>query len=313
MRGVLLAEGRCSAPPDLPEPAPIHGEVVVHVQLAGICDTDLQLIKGYMGFRGIPGHEFVGRLDDGTRVTAEINNACGVCPTCAAGLRNHCPSRIVTGILNHDGAMAERVAVPRVNVHTIPDALPDRQAVFIEPLAAALRILDQVDSKELQSVAVLGDGKLGLLCARVLHAAGAEVLWVGKHPEKLAHAGAGIETSVRGEVSRRGSRFGLVVDATASDTGLSDALSLVKPTGVIVLKTTIAHSHALSLSPVVIDEVRVVGSRCGPFPKAIEWLTTKRVLVDDLIEAEYPLEHAVEAFAHAQRPAARKILLRIGN
>jgi threonine dehydrogenase-like Zn-dependent dehydrogenase len=264
-----------------------------------------------MGFRGILGHEFVGMTADGRRVTAEINNPCGACDTCRAGLGNHCPNRTVLGILRHDGAMAERVAVPSSNLHEIPDALDDTEAVFIEPLAAALRILEQVDVGPGQVAAVLGDGKLGLLCTWVLRDSGARVAWIGKHPEKLALAGEGIETRTADRVDDLQRGLDLVVDATGSASGLPTALGLVRPCGTVVLKTTVAARYEIDLAPIVINEVRVVGSRCGPFAKAIEALQSKRFDVRRLIGATYRLEEAEEAFRAAGAPGARKMLLRM--
>ncbi|GIW87095.1 MAG: alcohol dehydrogenase [Isosphaeraceae bacterium] len=297
---------------DLPEPVAGPGEVVVEVQLAGICETDLQLARGYLGFRGVLGHEFVGRLGDGRRVTAEINVGCERCAACRAGEGRHCAGRTVLGIVGRDGAMAERVVVPERNLHEIPAGLMDRESVFVEPLAAAYRVVEQVEVEPGQPVAVVGDGKLGLLCAWVLREAGADVTWVGKHPEKLEMAGEGVTTrlveSVGGE-----RRFDLVVEATGSATGLPAALGLVRPMGTIVLKTTIAGRYEIDLAPVVVDEVRVIGSRCGPFQRAIEALATRRHDVGRLIEAEYRLDEAVEAFRAAGRPGARKVLLRVGR
>lgn len=293
---------------DLPEPIPAPGEVLLKVRLAGICDTDVQLARGYMGFRGVLGHEFVAEDGDGRRWTAEINNACRDCPTCRAGLTNHCPNRTVLGILGHDGAFADWVAVPSVNLHAIPDAIDDRRAVFIEPLAAAFRIAEQVTLAPGIRVAVLGDGKLGLLCAWASRLTGAEIALVGKHREKLELAGPGIRawTLEDGPPPRS---FDVVVDATGSTSGLPTALKLVRPCGTIVWKTTVAGPHELAMAPVVIDEVRLIGSRCGPFPQAIAALADGSIDVRPLIEATYALDDAVAAFAHASRRGARKVLL----
>ncbi len=254
---------------NLREPAPKPGEVVLQVRAVGICDTDQQLASGYMNYQGILGHEFVGIRKNGERVTSEINFSCHNCPTCLSGHPNHCPNRTVLGILNHDGAMAERVAVPERNLHRVPDEISDVEAVFIEPLAAAFRITEQVAIESGQEVAVIGDGKLGILCAWVLRDAGARVTLVGKHPEKLKLAGEGIEGRLLKEVEGETNRFGLIVESTGSASGLPTALGLVRPMGTIVLKTTIAEPHCLNLAPIVVDEVRIIGSRCGPFPKAI--------------------------------------------
>ncbi len=244
-----------------------EGEVVLAVRQAGICDTDLQIARGYMGFRGVLGHEFVGQTADGRRVTAEINNPCRACPTCRAGRPNHCPYRSVLGILNCDGAMADLVAVPARNLHEIPESINDRAAVFIEPLAAAFRVLEEVELGPASRVAVLGDGKLGLLCAWVLRLTGAKVHLIGKHPEKLALAGPGIVTHRLEDENHLGRVCDVVIDATGAPSGLPTALALVRPCGTIVLKTTIASSYEVDLAPIVIDEIRVLGSRCGPFPQ----------------------------------------------
>lgn len=295
---------------DWPAPTPQTGEVVLKVRAVGICDTDLQLARGYMGFQGVLGHEFLGETANGERVTAEINNACHHCPTCQAGRPGHCPNRTVLGILNHDGAMADLVAVPERNLHAVPDQVDDRRAVFIEPLAAAFRVAEQVELTPHTQLAVLGDGKLGLLCAWVARQAGARVSLVGKHDAKLALAGHDIATSRSDEIAGLEHGFDVVVDCTGSETGLRSALRLVRPCGTVVLKTTIAGPHSLSLAPVVIEEIQLIGSRCGPFPKAIAALRDGLIDVTPLIGAEYSLDDAEAAFHAAAQPGARKILLK---
>jgi threonine dehydrogenase-like Zn-dependent dehydrogenase len=283
--------------------------VLLRVRCAGICDTDLQLAQGYMGFRGILGHEFVGETDDGHRVTAEINNACRKCATCQAGRPQHCPTRTVLGILGYDGAMADFVQVPARNVHRVPDEIDDRQAVFIEPLAAAFRIPEQVALGPDLSIAVLGDGKLGLLCVWVARRTVARVSLVGKHPEKLALAGEAVETYQLRDVGALAKRFDVVVDCTGSKSGLPAALDLVRPCGTVVLKTTVAGTYDVNLAPIVIDEVRVVGSRCGPFPMAIAALAERTIDVRPLIGAEFDLDDAEDAFQAAAMRGARKVIL----
>jgi threonine dehydrogenase-like Zn-dependent dehydrogenase len=279
------------------------------VRAAGICDTDLQLAKGYMQFRGVLGHEFVGETGDGQRVTAEINNACHACPTCRAGLPGHCPNRTVLGILRHDGALADFVAVPERNLHSVPTTVSDREAVFIEPLAAAFQIFEQVDVDSDTRLAVLGDGKLGLLCASVAQLTGTQVTLIGKHREKIAVAPPGVRTSLLDERGLLGRAVDVVVDCTGSRTGLPTALGLVRPRGTVVLKTTIAGPHELNLASIVIDEIRVVGSRCGPFPKAIAALARREVVVTTLIEAEFRLADVESAFAAAARTGAKKVIV----
>lgn len=313
MRGVYCDGSSITLRRDLSRPAAGPGEVVLKVTTVGICDTDIQLARGYMGFRGVLGHEFVGRSDDGRRVTAEINNACHACPTCLAGRPGHCPNRSVLGIFLHDGAMADFVAVPSRNLHEIPDSVDDHAAVFIEPLAAAFRITEQVPMGPGLTFAVLGDGKLGTLCAWVARTTGAEVHLVGKHPDKLAITGEGIQTHTLDEAEALAKRFDVVADCTGSNTGLATALTLVRPCGTLVLKTTVAGMYSVDLSPVVIDEVRVVGSRCGPFPRAIDALARGTIDVRPLIGRVYPLDEAEAAFKAAGARGARKILIDVSD
>ena len=311
MRG-LHCDGRSARlRRDLPEPTPAPGEVVLAVEWAGICDTDLQLARGYMGFRGTLGHEFVARDDRGHRVTAEINAACHACPTCLDGHPGHCPNRTVLGILGRDGAMADRVRVPIRNLHAIPDAIGGREATFVEPLAAAYRVVEQLGPIPGLRVAVLGDGKLGLLCAWALRAEGAVVTLIGKHRDKLALAGTNIRICLLDDADGLGRGFDVAVDATGSATGLAAALRRVRPLGTVVLKTTVAGQHAVDLAPVVIDEVRLLGSRCGPFPRAIAALAAGAIDVRPLIGAVYPLEEAEAAFGAAGARGARKILIKV--
>jgi threonine dehydrogenase-like Zn-dependent dehydrogenase len=300
---------------DHPEPKTTSGEAIVRVRLAGICSTDLQIFQGYMGFRGIPGHEFVGEVIKGApalagkRVVGEINFGCGFCELCRRGLGRHCPKRRVMGILNADGCFAEFVAVPARNLHPVPDSVSDEQAVFAEPLAAAFEILEQVEIDFTREVLVLGDGKLGLLCAEVLAVTGARVTLVGKHPEKLKLAkAAGARTALLGEWLPR--LFDIVVEATGSTSGFATALAAVRPRGTLVLKSTVAEEHKVSLAPLVINEITVVGSRCGVFPPALEALAQKKIAVTPLIEQTYPLSDGIAAMAQAGRGGARKILLR---
>lgn len=301
-------------------PAPKADEetALLRVRLAGICSTDLQIFKGYMGFRGVPGHEFVGEVKEGPaelvgkRVAAEINFACGRCDFCARDLGRHCPNRRVMGILGADGSFAEYMAAPVANLHLVPEGISDEEAVFIEPLAAAFEILEQVQLGVGDDVLVLGDGKLGLLCARVLRLTGARVSALGKHPEKLAILKKlGIRTLLLSDWKPR--LYDVVVEATGSTSGLKLALDAVRPRGTLVLKSTVAESHSLSLASLVINEVTVIGSRCGVFPPAIEALAQKSVSVTPLIEKVYPLADGLEAVAHAGRVGALKVLLRAGT
>ena len=288
---------------------------LIKVHLAGICSTDLQIFKGYMGFRGVPGHEFVGSVSEGPRelvgkrVVGEINFGCGQCDYCRRDLGRHCPNRRVMGILNADGAFAEYLSVPVENLHTVPESISNEEAVFTEPLAAAFEILTQIQLDPGDEVLVLGDGKLGNLCAQALRLTGAKITAMGKHAEKLALIKkAGVRTIQLDDWQPR--LFDVVVEATGSATGLELALSAVRPRGTLILKSTIAGNHQVSLAPIVINEINVIGSRCGLFPDALDALTTKRVSVTPLIEKIYPLQKGIEAIAHAQSSSARKILLR---
>jgi threonine dehydrogenase-like Zn-dependent dehydrogenase len=288
---------------------------LIKVHLAGICSTDLQILKGYMGFTGVPGHEFVGSVREGPkelvgkRVVGEINFACGHCEFCARDLRGHCPKRSVMGILNADGAFAEYVAVPLANLHLVPSRINDEEAVFIEPLAAAFEILTQVQINPGDEILVLGDGKLGNLCAQVLARTGANVTALGKHEDKLKLIKkAGVRTVLLKDWQPR--LFDIAVEATGSASGLELALSALRPRGTLVLKSTVAGVHQVSLAPVVINEINVIGSRCGPFPDALEALAERRIAVTPLIEKLYRLKDGVVAMAEAAQPGALKVLLR---
>ncbi len=301
--------------PKAPGPNLQPDDVLIQVRLAGICATDLQIFRGYMGFRGIPGHEFVGDVIEGPlewlgkHVVGEISFGCGKCEACKRGMKRHCPYRRVLGIDGADGTFAEFVAVPVANLHVVPGGISDEEAVFTEPLAAALEILEQVHLTPAQSVLVLGDGKLGLLCAQVLSLAGASVTLIGKHEGKLEIVRAhGIQTALQSEWQP--APADVVVEATGSEPGLKLALSMTKPRGTLVLKSTIHGLHNLALAPLVINEVTVVGSRCGPFPPALCLLSQKRVTVTPLIDKIYPLSEGLQAISHAARPDALKVLLR---
>ena len=291
-----------------------NATALVRVHLAGICATDLQIFQGYMGFQGVPGHEFVGEVCEGPaaligqRVVGEINFACGRCTVCAQGLGRHCPTRRVMGILHADGSFAEYMSVPVANLHPVPYSVADEAAVFTEPLAAAFEILEQVHVQPNADVVVLGDGKLGLLCAQVLHSTGARVCVVGKHPHKLRMLDQlGIPTVVLTDWQPRPAD--VIVEATGSTTGLQLAMTILRPRGTLVLNSTVTTAHALSLAPLVINEITVIGSRCGRFPPALQALEYHRVAVAPLIDRIYPLAEGIAAVAHASRPGTLKILL----
>jgi threonine dehydrogenase-like Zn-dependent dehydrogenase len=315
LRAIVLDE-TVSLQTNRPEPTPVGDEVLVRVRCAGLCETDLQLVKGYMGFRGVLGHEFVGIAESGPfagrRVVGEINCACGTCPTCRRGRPTHCPTRSVLGILNHDGAFADLVAVPQQNLHLVPDAMPDDVAVFAEPVAAAFQIPAQIPIGRNDRIVVLGDGRLGNLCAQVLAGLAAHVLVVGKHPEKLALlASMGMATVLLADLLPERSAD-VVVDATGSDSGLPTAMTLVRPRGTVVLKTTVAGAQTLAWAPFVIDEVTLVGSRCGPFDQALAALETGRVDVGAMISTRFDLSRGVQALEHARTQPVLTVLLDVG-
>lgn len=302
---------------DYPEPAARPGWSRVRVITAGICKTDLEIIKGYFGFHGVLGHEFVGRVEQpdgspGRRVVGEINAACGTCDWCARGLGRHCPNRTTLGIDRLDGCMAEVCVLPDENLHEVPEGMPDDHAVLVEPLSAACEILEQHPVQSGERVVVLGDGKLGIFCAWVLLGAGADVTLVGKHPEKLARARWGaLKTALATDPMTPGAD--LVVEATGSESGLSRAIELCRPRGAICLKSTVAASHRLHLAPVVIHELTLFGSRCGQFKDGLAWMQRHPdAPLDRLIAARYPIDQAEEAF-RAAAASSLKVLLDIGG
>jgi threonine dehydrogenase-like Zn-dependent dehydrogenase len=310
----LVWDGRAARVAERPIPGAGDDRALVRVTLAGVCNTDLEIARGYLGFRGVLGHEFVGTVEEGPepwrgeRVVGEINFACGACATCARGLRRHCPSRTVMGIAGADGAFAGYVAIPVANLHRVPDGVPDEAAVFCEPLAAAFEILEQVPLEPDWRCVVLGDGKLGLLAAQVLARAGVRVLAVGKHAAKLAIlARRGIETSLLQDFRPGGAD--LVVEATGSADGFALAVAALRPRGTLVLKSTIAESQRLDLAPVVIHELCVVGSRCGPFPPALAALEGDAIEVGALVADRVPLARADEALRRAAEPGVLKVLV----
>ena len=302
--------------PGAPDPEPPPGEALIRTRLAGICNTDLEIMRGYFGFRGVLGHEFVGEViqaDDasalvGQRVVGEINAYCGDCPTCRRGDPTHCPRRTTLGIAGRNGAMADYFTLPSKLLYPVPESIPDEWAVFTEPLAAACEITEQVNLRPTDRVIVLGDGKLGLLIAQVLQLTGCDLLAVGRYPEKLAILERrGIPTHLAGEAVEPGAD--VVVEATGSAAGFAAARSLVRPRGALVLKSTFHGDVTLNLSMVVVDEIMLVGSRCGPFPAALRLLEQRLVDVESLIHGTYPLAEGVAAFERAVAPGVLKILL----
>ena len=293
---------------DVPAPGPAPGECRVRVLAAGVCATDLALARGYMNFRGIPGHEFVGIAlegeHSGQRVVGEINAACGSCDRCHAGLERHCAERSVLGILDRPGAFAEELRLPLRNLHPVPDQLSTDIATFTEPLAAALEIAEQLDLALFEGALVIGDGRLGLLCAQVLMRAGLSVAMLGHHPERSADF-PGLKW-ILAEDPWRGD---LVVEATGKPAMLAHALERVLPRGTVVLKTTSEAATPLDLAPLVVDEITLLGSRCGPFAPALAALAAGEVIVEPMIHARYPLEEADRALQQAARPGVLKILI----
>lgn len=316
---------------DYPRPVPPPGEALIRVRLAGICNTDLEIVRGYMGFRGVLGHEFVGVVEEcavrseavrsearsevecrliGQRVVGEINAYCGECPTCRAGRPTHCPSRTTLGIWGRDGAFAGYLTLPIRNLHIVPDDVPDEVAVFTEPLAAALEILEGVHLRPTDRVVVLGDGKLGLLVAQVLALTGCDLIAVGRHREKLdILARRGIPTALESEAE--GLSADVVVECTGRPEGFAAARRILRPRGALVLKSTYHGRVEADLTGLVVDEITLVGSRCGPFPPALRLLQRGLVDVRSLVSAAYPLARGVEAFARAAQPGVLKVLLRI--
>src|SRR6266850_5403077 len=302
---------------DKPEPGP---EALVRVLLSGICNTDLEIARGYAAFKGTLGHEFVGIVEEATedamlgqRVVGEINAGCGDCELCKSGDPRHCAKRTVLGILGRDGAHADFLRLPLRNLKAVPDNLVDEHAVFTEPLAAACGILECVSITRTDRVAVIGDGKLGLLCAQVLALSGATVLLIGKHPEKLRIAERrGIETASAKAGAKRKREFDVVVEASGSSSGFSGALELLRPRGVLVLKSTFegVGTAEFDRTRLVVDEITILGSRCGRFAPALDLLKKGAIDIDSLISEEYPLARGVYAMERAGTKGALKVFLR---
>ena len=298
-------------------PNPKPGEALVKVNLAGICGTDLEILQGYMTYDGVLGHEFVGTVEQsensnliGKRVVGEINAGCGICESCERGMDRHCSNRTVLGILKRDGAFAEFLSLPEKNLHVIPDSISDEQAVFVEPLAAAFEIKEQVTLQPEWCVAVVGDGRLAQLIIQVLKLTCSNLTCFGRHSSKLESlVNSGIKIKIGIESSDEQS-FDLVVEATGSNSGFADTMKLIKPRGIVVLKSTIASRESLDLTPTVVNEITLIGSRCGLFKPAIDALATGMVSVDSMIDSVYPLEKFSEAIEHAKKPDTMKVFLK---
>ncbi len=301
---------------ELPQPELQDDQVLIRIRKAGVCNTDLEIAKGYMGFQGVLGHEFVGEVIAGDpawigkRVVGEINVADRTCDMCLRGVPSQCRNRTTVGIDRHPGAFAEYLALTKHNLYEVPDSVSDDAAVFVEPLAAALQILEAVQISPRDRIVVLGIGKLGILCAQVLRLTGANVSAVVRREKQAALMREwGIEPLRFDEVERKAAD--IVVDCTGTSQGFADALELVRPRGALVLKSTYVGLPEADLTRVVIDEIRVIGSRCGPFDAALRLLEKNLIDIEPLIEARYPLPQGVEAMKHAQQPGMLKVLLEI--
>ena len=296
---------------------PNSDEVLVKVNLAGICGTDLEIIQGYMKYSGILGHEFVGTVEKcnnpelvGKRVVGEINAGCDKCDSCEKGLERHCPNRTVLGILKRDGAFAEFLSLPEKNLHVIPDSITDEQAVFVEPLAAAFEIKEQVSLQSQWNVAVVGDGKLAQLIIQVLKLTCSNITCFGRYKSKLeglVNGGTKIKIGIE---STDEQFFDLVIEATGSNSGFSDSMKLIKPRGTVVLKSTIASKENLDLTSTVVNEVTLIGSRCGLFKPAIDALANGMISVDSMVDSVFPLEEFSGAIEHAKKPDTLKVFLK---
>ena len=317
MNALWLCDGRLRLRKDLKLPPIAAHEARVRVLAAGICGTDLALVDGLYAFEGVPGHEFVGIVEEGPnsltgrRVVGEINVACGRCPECLAELEKHCRARTVLGIRGRDGAFAEYLHLPAGNLHPVPDSVATEAAVFAEPLAAALDIVERVAPKPGEPVLVVGVGRLGQLVCRVLGAGGAQVVAVGRNTDKLARLEGVVAGTLHAEDIEPRS-FAMAVECTGDASGLPIALAALRPQGTLVLKSTYPEPLKLDMAALVVDELRLVGSRCGPFDAALRLLEERRVEVDSLIDARYPLSDGAAAFAHSRRPGVLKVLLEIG-
>ena len=316
MKTLWLENNQLQLYTDIPIPTPAPGEALIRVLRAGICNTDLELLRGYYPYRGIPGHEFVGVVEKGPahllgkRVVGEINAVCGQCRFCLKGESTHCENRTVLGIVNRNGAFAEYLTLPETNLHLVPDNVSTDVATFTEPLAAALEIQQQVKITESEKVLVVGDGKLGQLVAQTLALTGCDLLVVGRHPEKLANLEErGIKIGLADAIIDKS--FDLSVECTGNPDGFALARRALRPRGTLVLKSTYAGHLTIDASSLVVDEITLIGSRCGLFSPALELLRREEVNVSPLIHARYPLSEGLMAFSHAVKRGVLKVLLDI--
>ncbi len=316
MQALVLHKGRLSLA-NRKIPKPDDNECLIEIIRAGICNTDLELIKGYMDFSGVPGHEFVGKVISapvpeliGRRVVGEINIGCEQCEYCLRGRKEHCPHRSVLGILGKDGVFARYITLPQKNLYPVADCVPDDHAVLIEPLAAAIRIVQQIHLNPESNIAVLGDGKLGILIAHVLNAMSIyRFTLFGHHKNKLGLLKSrSIDKKLSIDEKDR-HWFDYVIEATGTHAGFRQALELLKPQGVLVLKSTVAQSDSVNLAPVVINEIKVIGSRCGPFQPALTMLESGKIDLSGMISGIYPLENWQDAFCEARDKKSMKVLI----
>jgi threonine dehydrogenase-like Zn-dependent dehydrogenase len=303
-------------------PIPAPGEALIRVLMAGICNTDIEITKGYKGFVGIIGHEFVGTVEEindndqsllGKRVVGDINCSCGSddCVYCQQGLGRHCPNRTTLGIKGRNGCFAEYITLPIVNLYEVPDSIPNKKAVLTEPLAAAFEILEQIDITPDKEILIVGDGKLGLLINHALSTTNAHITHVGKHADKLKLIKSnGSQIFHTDEMPAK--QYDIVVEATGSTSGFQFSLNHTKPRGILVLKSTIADDQQINLTPIVVNEISVIGSRCGLFQPAIEYLRTG-IDLSPIVQAVYPIENGIEAFEKANQKGSLKILIEINN
>jgi threonine dehydrogenase-like Zn-dependent dehydrogenase len=318
MKGLWLENNQLQLRTDIPLPEPPAGEALVRVLQAGICNTDLELIKGYYPYTGVIGHEFVGVVEQGPkqlinqRVVGEINAACGNCRFCDRGQPRHCENRTVLGIVNRHGAFAEYLSLPVKNLHLVPENVSTAAATFTEPIAAALEIQQQIQICKNDRVLVVGDGKLGQLIAQTLALTGCELLVIGRHQEKLVNLAArGIKTGLANSVTDK--YFDISIDCTGNPEGFNIARRALRPRGTLILKSTYAGNLSLDASSLVVDEITLIGSRCGPFAPALELLATGKVEVQSLIHAYYPLSQGLDAFEKAKTKGVLKVLLEINS
>lgn len=319
MRAVVFDNG-LKLDKNYAKPSPRKGEALIKVNTIGICNTDYEITKGYMGYKGVLGHEFTGVVEEinaddksllNKRVVGEINCGCDECEWCNQGLERHCPNRSTLGIWQREGCFAEYVCLPVKNLLEIPENVSDEEAVFTEPLAAALEILEQIHIPPYKKIAVLGDGKLGLMIALALNAAGLDLILIGKHENKLEIAQKqGVKTKLLSDVEIK-KEYDFVVEATGSISGFETSLALTKPRGTLILKSTIAASKEFNFAPVVVDEITIVGSRCGQFAPALRLLESGRIDVKPLISDIFEFDESIAAFERNKEKSSIKVIVKV--